>query len=93
MRSRRNPQGRGDDLGGLAGAAEIGTVHDRGREAAPDQCISAISRLLQAFGGEPGVEPALPPFLDVPFRLAVADDQEVLHGWSVNQNRRAGLRV
>jgi hypothetical protein len=36
----------------------------------------------------------LPPFLDVPFRLAMADDQEVVHGWSVNQNRRgvpAGL--
>ena len=33
------------------------------------------------------VAAALPALLDVPFGLAVADDQEVAHGWSVNQNR------
>jgi hypothetical protein len=90
MRPSGNTEGRRDDLGGLAGAAEVGTVHDGGGEPAPGQHIGAISRLLQAFRGELRVEPALPAFLDVPFRFAVADDQEVLHGWLVNQNRRSG---
>ena len=46
------------------------------------------------FHAEPGqwrVEPALPAALEVPLGLAVADDQEVLHGWSVNQSDPAGL--
>ena len=65
-------------------------IDDGGARTRVPASAAARSRgLLQAPGGQRGVEPALPPLLDVPFRLAVADDQDVVHGWSVKQTGRA----
>ena len=101
LRSRRPgcgvqpaPSAAGDDLGGLAGPAEVGAVHDRRARSPTRPSASARSRAwLLAERGERRVEPALPAVLEVPFRLAVADDQEVVHGWSVKQSAAAGLTL
>ena len=74
-----------------AGPAEVGAVDDAGREAGVgERARPGRAACSSPSGGERRVEPALPAVLEVPFRLAVADDQEVAHGWVVNQS--AGRR-
>ena len=88
------PSAAADDLGGLPGPPEVGAMDHR---AAKARTAPASRRRLAACCSperrERGVEPALPAVLEVPFGLAVADDQEVAHGWVVNQTARPGLTL
>ena len=46
--------------------------------------------LRRALRGERDVDPALPTALDVPFRLAVPDDQHLLHRPAHRNDSEAG---
>jgi hypothetical protein len=81
----------GDDLRGLPGASEVGREHGDRAETRVDQGGGPFARLPHPELGERGVLPPLPAPLEVPLRLAVPDDQEVVHGCAVKQNGRPGL--
>ena len=77
-----------------AGPAEVGAVDDRGAKPSSASAAARSRGLRLAERGERRVEPALPAVLEVPLRLAVADDQEVAHGWAVNaETPPAGLTL
>ena len=71
---------RGDDLGGADRALEVGGVDHPGREAVVREGAGPGRGLRLAGGSQRCVEPPLPAVLHVPRRLAVAEQQQALHG-------------